>query len=145
MMGERMVQVPCSVGVGDGLLVYGPWVVLLVVMMVQVVGTVVRGAEGTMLLLREGVRGRATRDERAEGPGPGPVPGRASFSSSPSSLMEVERIYAALHEASTALGAIEQRIGALERHAEHEREIRTLMLEKLVARSRTTRKTAREE
>jgi hypothetical protein len=59
--------------------------------------------------------------------------------------MEVERIYAALHEASTALGAIEQRIGALERHAEHEREIRTLMLEKLVARSRTTRKTAREE
>jgi hypothetical protein len=59
--------------------------------------------------------------------------------------MEVERIYAALHEASTALGTIEQRIGALERHAEHEREIRALMLEKLVSRSRTPRKTAREE
>ncbi|NJN65569.1 MAG: hypothetical protein HC884_02075 [Chloroflexaceae bacterium] len=36
MMGESLVGVPCSGG--DGLLVYGPWAVLLVVMMVQVVG-----------------------------------------------------------------------------------------------------------
>ncbi|NJN65568.1 MAG: hypothetical protein HC884_02070 [Chloroflexaceae bacterium] len=86
------------------------------------------------LLPREFPRGRVTTGERADGPVPGA--GRS---------MEVERVYAALHEASTALAGIERRISALERHAEHEREIRTLMLEKLVARSRTARKTAREE
>ncbi len=45
-----------------------------------------------------------------------------------------------LRTMDTTLSDIEQRLRGLERHAEHEREIRTLMLERLTTRSRTPRK-----
>lgn len=54
----------------------------------------------------------------------------------------VESIYHTLHEATLLLATVEQRLAGLEQHAAHEREIRTLMLERLNARSRSPRKAA---
>lgn len=54
----------------------------------------------------------------------------------------VESLYHTLHEATLLLAQVEQRLVALEQHATHEREIRTLMLERLNARSRAPRKAA---
>lgn len=54
-------------------------------------------------------------------------------------------IYHALHETTTMLAHVVQRLDALEGHAQHNREVQTLMLERLSTRSRTTRKTVRDE
>jgi len=66
---------------------------------------------------------------------------RGSEPSEESRYRIIGGIYHTLQETSAALTSLEQRIAAIERHAEHEREIRTLMLERLSPRTRSTRKT----
>ncbi len=90
------------VGTLSGILVYLPWLVLVVAALPALLRVV-----------------RATMQQSAGG--------EVSYT---------------LRTMDTTLNEMEQRLQALERHAEHEREIRTLMLERLTTRSRTTRKTS---
>jgi hypothetical protein len=99
----------------SGFLLYAPWIMLGVLVVLMVVLMVVGSRWGPAW--------------------------RGSEPSEESRYRIIGGIYHTLQETSAALTSLEQRIAAIERHAEHEREIRTLMLERLSPRTRSTRKT----